>query len=131
MRLVHPVQIKRIHIGVALGDACDTGQPVQIQLDYDKWSRGLKRQLYFCGESSVKLLMVISDDDCDSPAAAPACLDTNSNKVPDSNDNCFHPNPDQKDTDSDCLGDLCNLNPRNMLVLVFAPTEEGQTGSDG
>lgn len=117
-------------MGDTLGDAYDTDQPVPNQLDYDKWSRGFKRQLHFCGESSSKILMVISNDDCDSPAA-PACLDTNSDKVPDSNDNCFHPNPDQTDTDSDCIGDLCNLNPRIMLVLALAPTEEGQTGSDG
>jgi hypothetical protein len=95
-----PVRIKRIHMGVALGDACDTDQPVPNQLDYGKWSRGSKRQLHFCGESSAKILMVISNDDYDSPAA-PACLDTNSDKVLDSNDNCFHPNSDQKDTDSD------------------------------
>jgi len=89
-------------MGDALGDAYDTDQPVPNQLDYDKWSRGFKRQLHFCGESSAKILMVISNDDYDSAAAAaPACLHTNSDKVLDSIDNCFHPNSDQKDTDSD------------------------------
>ena len=85
--------------------AYDTDQPVPNQLDYDKWSRGFKRQLHFCGESSSKILVVISNNACGTPAA-PACLDTDSDKVPDSNDNCFHPNPDQKDTDDDFIGDL-------------------------
>lgn len=88
-----------------LGNAYDTDQPVPNQLDYDKWSRGFKRQLHFCGESSSKILMVISNNACDTPAA-PACLDTDSDKEPNSNDNCFHPNPDQKDTDGDFIGDL-------------------------
>lgn len=48
--------------------------------------------------------MVISNNACDT-RAAPACLDTDSDKVPNSN-NCFHPNPDQKDTDGDFIGDL-------------------------
>jgi hypothetical protein len=45
--------------GDTLGDAYDTDQPVPNHLDYDKWSRGFKRQLHFCGESSSKILMVI------------------------------------------------------------------------
>lgn len=53
--------------GDTLGDAYDTDQPVPNQLDYDKWSRGFKRQLHFCGESSSKILMVISNNACDTP----------------------------------------------------------------
>jgi hypothetical protein len=49
--------------------------------------------------------MVISNNACDTPAA-PTCLDTDSDKEPNSNDNCFHPNPDQKDSDGDFIGDL-------------------------
>jgi len=49
--------------------------------------------------------MVISNNACDTPAA-PACLDIDSDKVPDSNDDCFQPNPDQNDTDGDFIGDL-------------------------
>lgn len=31
--------------------------------------------------------------------------------IEDSNDNCFQPNPDQKDTDGDNIGDVCDLTP--------------------
>jgi hypothetical protein len=36
--------------------------------------------------------------------------------VADENDNCFQPNPDQKDTDNDGIGDVCDLTPGNTLA---------------
>jgi len=53
--------------------------------------------------------------------------DSDGDGVDDSKDNCFNPNPDQKDSDNDNIADACDMTPNGPVTGPTTPT--GQTDS--